>query len=174
MGAVIQAKWITRQDQLLGGSRRVTILQPMWMAGSFASRSGLLDPPLKKDSALMRLSDLMLMVCAMLLAVGGCNSTETIDTSQEFCRRLGVVDKDASYRLRTEAEWECACRAGSEDRYCFGNELKEHASASGWCEYLRPCPQTRRAVMRDVLSCQRANAKNMIRGNMFGSKPRML
>ncbi len=54
------------------------------------------------------------------------------DNAVEFCRKLSQTEGKI-YRLPTEAEWEYACRAGSETRFSFGNN-DAYLSDYAWFE----------------------------------------
>jgi formylglycine-generating enzyme required for sulfatase activity len=54
----------------------------------------------------------------------------TWDDAVEFCRKLSEQE-DQEYRLPTEAEWEYACRAGTETTWSFGDN-HEQLSDYAW------------------------------------------
>jgi formylglycine-generating enzyme required for sulfatase activity len=51
---------------------------------------------------------------------------QTWKDAVEFCRKLSAMPEERKagrvYRLPTEAEWECACRAGTKTAYSFGDD----------------------------------------------------
>ena len=49
----------------------------------------------------------------------------TWQDTQDFIAKLNRLDRPNHYRLPTEAEWEYAARAGSEARFCYGNDYSQ-------------------------------------------------
>lgn len=52
-------------------------------------------------------------------------ATVSWNDAQEFIKRLNEAEGHDRYRLPTEAEWEYACRAGTDSAYSFGNDARE-------------------------------------------------
>jgi formylglycine-generating enzyme required for sulfatase activity len=70
---------------------------------------------------------------------GGCpdHPAEMVswEDAEAFCRKLSELPEERlagrSYRLPTEAEWECACRAGTKAAYVYGATLTSSQACYG-------------------------------------------
>ncbi len=82
-----------------------------------------------------------------------------------FCKTLSEMRR-GSYRLPTEAEWEYACRAGSDTMFCFGDD-ELRLSEFGW--YGRSEPDFKKMMEPRPVAQKKPNAWGLydMHGNVW-------
>jgi len=131
------SKLVSYQETLAGGIKLDMVTLP---AGSFMMGSPASDPDAKSDEKpqhQVKLKSFSIgqypVTQEQYQAVMGNNSSNfknnpknpvemvSWNEAQEFCKKLSQLT-GKKYRLPTEAEWEYACRAGTQTRFYFGDD----------------------------------------------------
>ena len=67
------------------------------------------------------------------------------DDCQEFIKRLNGLASNGGFRLPSEAEWEYTCRAGSDTRFCYGDDA-DYSELGNYAWYASNSAEKTRAV----------------------------
>jgi formylglycine-generating enzyme required for sulfatase activity len=129
-----------RDDEMVDGlPHRVRITRPFYLGETEVTQGQYKSVTGKNPSVFKGEADLPVENVTWFEAVGFCNVLSIQEGLPPFYRvdgqRVAVVDwQGCGYRLPTEAEWEYACRAGSNTLFSFGSDpagLDEHAWSKG-------------------------------------------